>query len=481
MPTQDKKPLRFARFISWVSLVLILCTSTTLSVVIARNASNTLIEKQRDFALLMAENANHQIFLRFVWPAYKEFKRVALRQPVQHEWLDQVVRSTIHGMNIDVMRIYDHNTVVSYSTDTKEQGNTTLASAAVPLALRDGKASFIVDAKIPEWQAMFMPKLAPKSFILRTITPLRSERALWGDNEPIIGALEFTQDITADYQKVFQFLWLIIGASMLSALVLFVLLVVIVRRAEQALNERFAEKSRLERELHQNEKMASMGRMVASIAHEIRNPLGIISSSAELLLHRAKKEDELTYKILTAIFDEAKRLGHTLNDFLDYARPKSLKREQVDMANVLNDALAFQESEFTREHLRVERHYEEGLFVSGDKALLYRAVYNVIANALQALQSAGLAEGAGAVHIYGKIAQVDKGDEQIVLEIADTGLGFPTETRDKLLDPFYTTKDAGTGLGLPIVNNIITSHNGHIELDDFGGGGALVRIILPKA
>ena len=112
----DELPLSYARALSWVSLVLILCTSLGISVIITNSARESLLSKQTDFALLLAENLNHQIYRRFTLPTMLVFGRIALRQPAQYERLEQVVLAVIHGWQIKKLRIYDQNSVVGYST-----------------------------------------------------------------------------------------------------------------------------------------------------------------------------------------------------------------------------------------------------------------------------------------------------------------------------------------------------------------------------
>ena len=164
-----------------------------------------------------------------------------------------------------------------------------------------------------------------------------------------------------------------------------------------------------------------------------------------------------------------------MNDFLDYARPRQPRQDLVDVRLVLDHALAFLEGEFSRREVGIERTDEDtDLFVLGDKDLLYRAFYNILVNGQQAM------DGPGMVQI--RVAAGDDDDEpNVVVEFLDSGPGFDPETKDNLLDPFFTTKEGGTGLGLPIVNSIITSHGGRIELENGPNGGALVRVVLPAA
>ncbi|MGE4297440.1 MAG: sensor histidine kinase [Desulfovibrionaceae bacterium] len=471
--TDSKRPLGFARFLSWSSFIVILASTLFVSIVIANSANKTLLTKQQEFALLLAENLNHQIYRRFTLPTLIGQGRIALRQPVQYDRLEQVIQSTIHGLHVQELRIYDYERQVSYSTDRTLLGNATLAGKAVDEALDNGKHSFEIVSDISPFMVMFQFDPKPGSVTLKTYYPLKAEQSLTAlrtSTAPIMGALEFSQDITADYRAVVNFQWLIISTSCASSLALFIILLIIIRRADRVNVERQAEKEALQQELHQAEKLGSMGRTVSGIAHEIRNPLGIIRSSAELLLQRAQKDNDPGYRVLKAIHDESKRLSKTVNDFLDYARPKEPKLERMDAAMVLDQALGFLESECGKCQVAVERRYAPGLFILGDTDFLYRAVYNVVTNALQAMPQGGT------LTITSDIA-----DKEIVLTVDDSGSGIDPALREKLVDPFFTTKDHGTGLGLAIVSNIVKSHKGVLELDNNPEGGARVRLRFPKA
>ena len=213
-----------------------------------------------------------------------------------------------------------------------------------------------------------------------------------------------------------------------------------------------------------------MGRVIASIAHEIRNPLGIIRSSSELLIHRVKDNDALNKKILTAVYDESCRLSQIVNDFLDYARPREVKSCCVNVITVIEQALSFLESEIKRGEVSIKRDFSETLNVSGDRDLLYRAFYNVFSNSLQAMRG-----GVGILSIY---ASPDENKTAVII-ISDTGPGFPKDDIGNVLEPFFTTKDYGTGLGLPIVNTIIKGHHGNLSIFNSPGGGAVTKISLP--
>ena len=183
----------------------------------------------------------------------------------------------------------------------------------------------------------------------------------------------------------------------------------------------------------------------------------------------------MTSRILQAVYDEAKRLSRTVSDFLDYARPKQPKQEHADVGALVSQALAFLGPDLADKDIGVVRSGEldAQLSVTGDKDLLYRAFYNIMSNAMQAMGSSGTLT----IHI----SRTREPEPRIHLLFHDTGPGFPEESLNQLLDPFFTTKEGGTGLGLPIVNSIISSHGGTLALSNAEDGGAQVAVTLPDA
>ncbi len=467
-------PLSYARRLSWFSFILILTSALVLSIFIANSARENLLTKQEEFAELLGTNLNHQIYQRFTVPTVLAYGRIALKNPVQYERLDTIVQSVIHGLKIKRLRIYDFGRVVGYSTDNEDLGRSGLAPEAVSEVLKGAPSKSELITTFPLWQAPLHLPLEEGSFILRTIYPLTGQIR---DNEGVVqhhvmGVLELSQDITEDYTSVIAFQGLIVATCLFSSVILFILLMFLIRRTEKVLAYRVAKNKALEDELHSKEKLVSMGRVIASIAHEIRNPLGIIRSSSEFLLKRQKEKetDVASQRILGAIHDESCRLSQTINDFLDYARPRQLAQTTVDIKRVFDEIMAFLEGEFSRCQVSVEFDLEPELFVVGDKDLLYRAFYNILVNAQQAM------DGPGIITVSGK-----KEAESIQLTFTDSGPGFPQDSIENMFDPFFTTKDNGTGLGLAIVKSIINSHTGTIHLDNTDEGHAQVSIAFDSA
>jgi signal transduction histidine kinase len=448
-------------------LVLILGSSFFLILVIGNYAQQTMMQKDKDFALLLAENLNHQVYQRFTLPTVLGFGRVQLKEAAQYERLDQVVRNTIHGFRVLHLRIFDQQGRISYAMQKGLLGRQNLSGKAVSESWQ-GEINFeIIKKKSPLW-ALFTFDLPRESYILRTTYPLRMERSLSPEHKgAIIGVLQFTQDITGDYETITYFQLLIAVIVLGASLLLFLMLYMIIRRADRIIAERIREKERLERQLHQHEKLASMGRMLATISHEIRNPLGVIQSSAELLHQKAQSAGQLPKRLTKAIFEEAQRLSQTVNDFLDYARPKQPRIGEVDVRELLERAVEFLEPELQRKRIGIVRDLPEQVIVAGDKDLLYRALYNVLSNACEAI-----GEGPGTITLRWS-------PDKHQLTVVDSGPGFDATLYDKYVEPFYTSKDTGTGLGLAIVDSIVRNHDGQLYLGTAPEGGGMVSITLP--
>lgn len=458
---------QLVKLLSWTLLVVIVASSLGLSVFLAKHADETLLEKQKEFALLQAENLNHQIYRRFILPTIIGYGKIGLKNEEQMTRLDQVIRSTIHSFKVNEVRIYDPNLIVSYSLDKENIGKENLGGEFIKNVIESGKPKYEFISKESAIEAIFDFNMRPGTMLLKIVYPLRSEKSLKIDENIIIGALVFTQDITEDYQSVINFERLILFTSCCSALILFATIMAIIKRADIINQQRIKDRQLFERELNQSEKLASIGRMVSGVAHEIRNPLGIISSSSELLLKRMKEADPVNIKILSAIHEECKRLSRTVSDFLDYARPRKLTLVSIDPADLLDKITVFLDAKCHESGIDIKREYVHGHKVCADEDLLYRAFYNLVGNAVQAVEKDGCI----------RISISEAGDGVSVI-FSDTGPGFKSEIIDKAKDPFFTTKDSGTGLGLAIVNNIVKSHNGRFFIGNNSEGGARLEVFL---
>ncbi len=420
----------------------------------------SLLDSQKEYAILVAEDINEQLFRKFTVPVALTQQTISLSDPEQYRFLNETVESLLSGLDIKKVRILNSEGAVVYSTNVEEIKDKVLDAKKLERFYDYSLPyEFQEESTVTYLEAFLQREVYKDSFLLNVYFPLSVDKELadYFSQTELLGVLQLTIDISNHYQNAIDFQRLVFLILVLSCLFLFVLLQYIARRAESLISERIEHNKHLEAQLHHQEKMASMGRMVASIAHEIRNPLGIIQSSTELLASRNKSTmDTASLRILDAMMDELKRLGVLVNDFLDYARPRQLKTKEVNLLFCLTKVLTFLENKIQSSNIALEIDVPEKAILIGEDELLYRAIYNVISNAIQAI------ENKENPSLSIKIEHRAKKD--ICIIVCDNGGGFSEEVLKNALDPFFTTKEKGTGLGLPIVRSIVQAHGGEITL-----------------
>jgi two-component system sensor histidine kinase HydH len=236
----------------------------------------------------------------------------------------------------------------------------------------------------------------------------------------------------------------------------------------QELAETLAETNRkleqAQEEARRSERLAALGQMSAGLAHEIRNPLGVIKGSAEMLHQKLGESNPLASELAGYISSETNRLSALVTRFLDFARPLHPELAPQEITPVLDRALHDVSLSATRNNeaglVSVERRYEANLpAVPLDESLCEQAFVNLIQNAYDAMGSSG-----GILRV--KAARANGGNRDgVEVQIEDTGPGIPAELREQIFNPFVTTKKTGVGLGLSIVSRIIDGHHGTIRLE----------------
>lgn len=228
---------------------------------------------------------------------------------------------------------------------------------------------------------------------------------------------------------------------------------------------------RLQDSVQKNERLAAMGQMAATVAHEIRNPLGIIKSTAEVLQRRYRgtgAEDEL----FAFIPSEVDRLNRLVNDFLAFARNRDLTLERGDLLQTVRKAVADVQQEYREHPVQIEFRADlDSLPAAHDPDGLRQVVINLLHNSVEALDGTGTVRVEVGTH-------TSWGKRFVRVEVRDDGPGF-SDAPDKIFEPFYTTKTSGSGLGLAVSKQIIEKHQGRIEATALPEGGAAVRFYLP--
>jgi two-component system, NtrC family, sensor histidine kinase HydH len=232
----------------------------------------------------------------------------------------------------------------------------------------------------------------------------------------------------------------------------------------QELAETLAETNRrleqAQEEARRSERLAALGQLSAGLAHEIRNPLGVIKGSAEMLSQKLKDSNPLATELAGYISTETNRLSALVTRFLDFARPLHADLTAQDITVVLDRALNDVAQLWKGEAVRVEKTYEPNLPLVGlDESLCEQAFVNIVQNAYDAMSATG-----GVLSVTA--GRPRSSADGVEVRIEDTGPGIPAELREQIFNPFVTTKKTGVGLGLSIVSKIMDGHRGSIRIEE---------------
>jgi len=239
----------------------------------------------------------------------------------------------------------------------------------------------------------------------------------------------------------------------------------------------FKERLRQNERMFRAEQLAMMGQFAAGIAHELRNPLTAIRSTIQYLESEFDQDSDQK-KLAHDILDEVDRLNNIVGNLLSLAEPAESNPEPISIRQEIVRCVSFIEAKAKSQKVTLEMDLEEDLpKLRFDPAELRQVLLNVMMNGLQAMPEGGtlLIEAS-----YGIAGSHDStSDGRILIRVEDEGAGIPAGLRQRVLEPFFTTKAGGTGLGLAICNSIVKRYNGEIWMDQASGGGTEVRISLP--
>ena len=463
----DEKQFRLVKFFAWASFIVIVIFSFPFSMVISQQAKEILLRSYENNAILVGENLNHQVFQNFVIPVNWRYGGIRLRDREQSALMDKIVQNAIHGLNVDLVNVYDIGKgVIAYSTDPKQIGKKVRESLGYKRAIKGERSSGLISTRDELW-GLGIDFMGGKK-TLRTFIPFRVENPYTGAIG-IGGVFELMQDMSTQYESIVRFQYLIFGLSILIMGLIFLALILIVHKAERTIEQRAQAQRELESQLHLAERLAALGQMVAGISHEIKNPLGIIRSTAELL-GEMPDANETQKRLSGVIKEESTRLNQIVTEFLDFARPQVPNLQECQLEEIIEKNLSFIRPELEKKGIQVQDNLNGRSFrLRADHDLLYRAFLNILINAIQSMQDGGTID-----------IKVEEARDTFQIEIEDTGCGISEENADKIFNPFFTTKEKGSGLGLSIVRKIIEGHRGTIDIQSREGEGTRVEVQLPR-
>jgi two-component system sensor histidine kinase HydH len=226
----------------------------------------------------------------------------------------------------------------------------------------------------------------------------------------------------------------------------------------------------LRRELARNQRLASIGRLAAGVAHEIRNPLSSIKGFATYFKerYRENKDDQQTADIM---IQEVERLNRVVGQLLEFARPITISKKVTSVDTVIKDSLRLIERQATEKNIKIETAFSSIVIkIQVDRDRINQVLLNLYLNAIESMQDGGTLNVA---------LSMNKKRKWVIIKVADSGTGIRKEDIANIFDPYFTTKPSGTGLGLAIVHNIIDAHDGKMEVESSPGKGTTVTLFLP--
>lgn len=228
------------------------------------------------------------------------------------------------------------------------------------------------------------------------------------------------------------------------------------------------EKVEIEEQLRKSETLNVIGELAAGIAHEIRNPMTALKGFIQLLEGSIKEEHEMYYQVITS---ELERIDSIINEFLLLAKPQAIRFQEKDINQIMKETIDLLNAQAVLHNVQFNTHYDEQMpLIFCEPNQLKKVFVNLIKNAIEVMPDGGTIT----------VMTRQNGKSQIHISIQDEGFGISKEKLKKLGEPFYTTKERGTGLGLMVSYRIIEEHKGLIRIESEEGKGTIFHIFLPN-
>ena len=238
--------------------------------------------------------------------------------------------------------------------------------------------------------------------------------------------------------------------------------------------EHLEEKRELVRRARLAEKLAAIGTLTAGLSHEIKNPLNAATLQLTVLERRIRRLPPEAQPGLQGplklVQDEVVRLNRILEEFLEFARPREIRKQAIDLAAVVRLVVELLAPQAEQAGIHLEHRAPDVLMISVDAGRLHQALVNLVLNAIQATPRGGVVR-----------IELESHGDVVVLAVEDSGPGIPEAMTQRVFEPFFTTKESGSGLGLPLVHGVVEQHGGSIAVERAQAGGARFAMRLPAS
>lgn len=224
---------------------------------------------------------------------------------------------------------------------------------------------------------------------------------------------------------------------------------------------------KIEKQLELSRRLASLGKMAAGVAHEIRNPLGTLRGFAQYFGNEAGPGSD-GKKYAELMVSEVDRLNQTISSLLQFARAREPQQVQIKADDIFGKLSSLMEADFTAAGITFKQNYDPELMLFTDPDLLLQVLLNLLKNSISVTDNGGTIT-----------LEAHRNDNEIYIQVSDTGRGMTDEEQEKLFDPFFSTRKDGTGLGLTISHQIVEQHHGRIEVESTLTKGTTLTVILP--
>ena len=511
-------------YYSITSFIVIGIVCFVVGEVFSRTAKNDLIERSENYAEYIVANINHAMYEEVFNSTTNKYEYIDIENNQdQFNELDKIIKSSIYGLNLRKIYLFDMNGQIIYSNISEHRGKVLKKGKNVQLdsALKGTSVSLLQDPVIKDSKGV-----QTEESLLESYYPIYEYNKGILNKEKQVGVLEIYQnmkDLNIQIAMAHKKAVVITGSSMG---LLFLILLMIIKRASgvirlktgqlveardhleekvgertQEIKQTYESLQKTQKRLSRSEKLAGIGTLAAGIAHEINNPLASVASCAEGLMDRvdnvdfkSKDDKEVFSDYLKTVYDETYRCKAIISKLLDFSRkqvpvfsevnenalvphyrvipPSPLVFDEVNVNTLVANVVKLICRQKELEKLRIELNYDpEPVITYGDANQLQQVFLNMILNAIDAT--------AGGEKIEITTIRVDN-FVQIIIE--DTGCGIAPENLDRIFEPFFSTKSPGkgTGLGLSICYGIIEEHKGKILASSNGiGKGTKFTISLP--